>query len=178
MLEIIYVRREPPTDEEILSFDEMISSPGQTKWDYEETKEELGKSPDEVIKFFREKVLAQERNHGFWARMDRQIVGFAGINVFKEPHRSHCAELGFGIRKDYQRRGIGYQLVRTAIDKARELNLNRLEADCFADNVATIALLRKAGFNEEGMRVGAVRKKGSLRDVRLFGLLFQRPWGF
>ncbi len=171
MLDIIYVRSQPPTDEEILSFDEMITSPDQTQWDYEETKEEPGKSPDEVIKFFREKVLAQERNHGFWARMNGQIVGLAGINVFKEPHRSHCAELGFGVRKEYQKRGIGYQLVRRAIDKARGLNLERLEAECFADNVAAIALLRKTGFNEEGMRVGAVKKKGSLRDSRLFGLL-------
>ena len=171
MIEIIYVRRQPPTDDEILSFDEMMSSVDQTKWDYEEKKEGPEKSPDEVIKYFREKVLAQKRNHGFWARMDRQIVGLAGINVFKESFRSHCTELGFGVKNDYQRRGIGYQLVCRAIDKARELNLKRLEAECFADNVAAIALLSKAGFNEEGVRVDAVEKKGSLRDVCLFGLL-------
>lgn len=171
MLKIIYVRHEPPTDEEILSFDEMMSSPNQTTWDYEETEEGPGKTQDEVIKFFREKVLSQERNHGFWARMGKQIVGFAGINVFKKSFRSHCAELGFGVRKEYQKRGIGYQLVRGAIDKAHELNLRRLEADCFADNVAAIALLRKAGFKDEGVRVDAVKKAGSLRDVRLFGLL-------
>lgn len=170
MLEIIYVRHRPPTDKEILSFDEMVGSPDQTMWDYEETEERPGKPQDEIIRFFREKVLTQERNHGFWARMDRQIVGFAGINVFKKSFRSHCAELGFGVRKEYQRRGIGCQLVRRAIDKARELNLERLEADCFADNVAAIALLSKAGFKQEGMRVHAVKKEGSLRDVRLFGL--------
>lgn len=66
MLKIIYVRHEPPIDEEILSFDEMMSSPNQTTWDYEETGEGPGKTQDEVIKFFREKVLSQERNHGFW----------------------------------------------------------------------------------------------------------------
>lgn len=170
MLEIIYVRHQPPTDKEILSFDEMMGSPDQTMWDYEKTEERLAKSQDETIRFFRDRVLTQERNHGFWARIDGQIVGFAGINVFKKSFRSHCAELGFGVRKEYQRRGIGYQLVRRAIDKARELNLERLEADCFADNVAAVALLSKAALKEEGIRVQAVKKEGSLRDVRLFGL--------
>lgn len=137
-----------------------MSSPDQIMWDYEETEDRPGKSEDEIIRFFRERVLTQERNHGFWARIDRQILGFAGINVFKKSFRSHWAELGFGVRKEYQRRGMGYQLVRRAIDKAQELNLERLEAECFADNVVAIALLSKTGFKEESMRVHAVTKEG------------------
>lgn len=33
------------------------------------------------------------------------------------------------------------------------------------------ALLEKAGFRQEGYRVGAILKHGQLRDIREFGLL-------
>jgi RimJ/RimL family protein N-acetyltransferase len=62
-------------------------------------------------------------------------------------------------------------LLKTAIQKARSLELKRLEADCFGDNAASVALLRTCGFEEEGVRIGAIYKDGRLRDQRLFGLL-------
>ena len=37
--------------------------------------------------------------------------------------------------------------------------------------VAAVALLRSAGFFEEGVRRAAIRKNGRLRDTRAFGLV-------
>ena len=34
-----------------------------------------------------------------------------------------------------------------------------------------VGLLRKAGFRQEGLRVGAVCKNGELRDICEFGLM-------
>jgi RimJ/RimL family protein N-acetyltransferase len=79
--------------------------------------------------------------------------------------------LGFSVREGYQRRGIGYQLVCAVLEKAREEALQRIECSSFADNEAAAGLLRKAGFREEGVRVGTVRKDGRLRDVREFGVM-------
>ncbi len=164
MIEIFDPRSHSLTDDDILSFHKMIHAPDQTEWDYEE-----------VIQFFRGNFLPRQNNHAFWAKADGQIVGMVGINRFEASARAHCAELGFGVAEKYQRQGVGYQLVGKVIDTARAIGLKRLEAECFADNMRAIALLRKAGFNEEGVRVGAIQKRGVLRDIRLFGLLLQRP---
>ncbi len=51
------------------------------------------------------------------------------------------------------------------------MGLKRLEVDCFEDNVASIGLLRKCGFQEEGLRVGAICKDGKLRNQRLFAMM-------
>lgn len=94
-----------------------------------------------------------------------------GINRHQDAARQHCGELGFGVAAAFARRGIGSRLLVAALTKARQLGLQRLEADCFADSVAAIALLRKYGFKEEGLRVGAIGKDGRLKDQRVFGLL-------
>ena len=169
--EIYNPRERVPTDDDILSFWQMMSASGQTRWDYEDNQEFYCKSDKEVIQFFRSKVLARTRGLGCWAREDGQIVGMASINRFTEISREHCGELGFSVREAYQRRGIGYQLVLAVLSKAREEGLQRIESSCFADNEPAIGLLHKAGFREEGLRIGAIKKQGQLRDIREFGLL-------
>jgi RimJ/RimL family protein N-acetyltransferase len=79
--------------------------------------------------------------------------------------------LGFGVSESYRQRGTGFKLVMTAVERARQEGLQRLESDFFANNEAAIALLQKAGFNEEGLRKGAILKQGKLRDICSFGLL-------
>ena len=172
MAEIFCVKDRTPTDGEIVSFFHMVFAPDQTKWNlYRSSEETMSKTDQEFVAFCREKVLTNARNHGFWAKVGDRVVGMAGINQFEEEEKSHCAELGFGVSEDYQRQGIGYRLVSAATGRARALGLKRIESDCFADNAAAVALLRRAGFTEEGVRSKAVLRDGHLRDVCLFGLL-------
>ena len=49
--------------------------------------------------------------------------------------------------------------------------LKLIISSCFADNAPAVGLLYKAGFVQEGLRMGAIRKGGRFRDVREFGLL-------
>ncbi|MBN1935892.1 MAG: GNAT family N-acetyltransferase [Anaerolineae bacterium] len=171
MVEIFHTRDQVPTDADILSFWHMVFDPDQIRWEFEENQGLVKKPDNEVIHFFRSKVLSRETNYAFWARENGQIIGMAGIDRFMEPSKIHCAELGFGVRKEYRRRGIGYQLICAVLDKAREIGLKRIECSCFADNAAAISLLCKAGFRKEGVRKGAILKQERLRDISLFGLL-------
>ena len=171
MAEIFSPKEQVPTDEEILSFWEMMAAPGQTRWDYGDNPAFYRKSDEEVIVLFRSKFLTRTTNFGYWAREDDRIVGKAGVNRFTDASREHCGELGFGVREAYQRRGIGYQLIRAVLGKAREEGLQRIECSSFADNRPATGLLRKAGFREEGLRIGAIKEHGQLRDIREFGLL-------
>ena len=172
MVEIFDPRRYPLTDQEILSFFRLLRAPDQTEWEYEEPPDErVEKSDAEVVKEFRTSFLPRSNNHALWAKDEGQIVGMVGVNQFEEPSRQHCGELGIGVLEAYQRQGIGLRLIKGAIARSRQMGLLRLEADCMVENQPSATLLQKAGFQEEGVRIGAIRKYGRLRDIRLFGLL-------
>ena len=172
-LELFSPQEQVPTDEEILSFWRMMSAPDQTQWDYEDNEVFYRKPDEEVIRFFRSKVLTRTTALAYWARDNGQIMGMASIHRFTEPWREHCGELGFSVRQSHQHRGIGHRLVLAVLCKAREAGLQRIESSCFANNEPAVKLLRKAGFREEGLRVGAIKKQGRLRDIREFGLPLQ-----
>jgi RimJ/RimL family protein N-acetyltransferase len=171
MVEIFYTQEQIPTDEDILSFWEMIFAPEQTVWDYEVDHAFIQKTDQEILSLFRNTVLTRDANHAFWAREYNQIIGMAAINGFTELSKQHCAELGFSVRLEHRRRGIGYQLVCAVINKAQESGFKRLESSCFADNIPAIHLLRKANFVLEGTQIGAIQKQKQLRDICLFGKL-------
>lgn len=58
-------------------------------------------------------------------------------------------------------------LTRHAFDK---LGLHRIEAACMPDNHASMNLLRKCGFAEEGYAKKYLRINGQWRDHVLFAL--------
>ena len=171
MTDILYTRDRVLSDDEILSFWQMIFAPAQRRWDFEDNSEYAQWPAEKVIHFFRNTVLVRETGHAYWARKDGQIIGMASLNQFTEPAKIHCAELGFSVRESYQRCGIGYQLVCAVLDKARTVGLARIECSCLADNAPAIGLLCKAGFRQEGLRIGAIWKCGQFRDIHEFGLL-------
>jgi putative acetyltransferase len=161
-----------PTDAEIVSWHEMITAPDQLVWEYDETWAKQPTTPQKEIDAFRKRRAEQRgQNHPFWAIIQGKVVGMIGINRFQGLARQHCAELGYGVAVAYTRRGIASMLLAAAIRKARQLGLKRLEADCFDNNVASVALLRKFGFQQEGLRVRAICKNGNLSNQVLFALM-------
>jgi ribosomal protein S18 acetylase RimI-like enzyme len=67
---------------------------------------------------------------------------------------------------------VGSALLQAATGVARDLGLHKLSLEVFAHNAAAIALYRKAGFAEEGRRVGQYRRaSGELWDSVVMGLL-------
>jgi RimJ/RimL family protein N-acetyltransferase len=161
-----------PSDEEILSFMSLRRSPDQLAWEFDPSWAQERPSPRKEIKNFR-KFHRKYRGQccSLWALAGQRVVGRITIRRCKEPFQSHCGVLGFGVLTEYARRGIGYRLVLAAIAKARQVALKRLEANCFSDNEPSVGLLRKSGFHEEGLRVGAICRDGKLRDQRIFALM-------
>lgn len=167
-----------PTDAEIVSCYGMMTAPDQLFWQYDDSWARTPTTPQQEVRGFRERRDAQRgANHAFWAIVDGEVVGMIGVNRFEGPARSHCAEIGYGVAAAYTRQGIASRLLGAAIRKARAIGLERLEADCFEENAASVALLRKFGFGEEGVRVGAIRKEDRLRNTRLFGLFLSEGNG-
>src|SRR5437773_30710 len=85
---------------------------------------------------------------------ERPMIGHAGfhgppgVNAVKAPD---AVEIGYSIFEPYRRRGYATEVVRALIDWAsREHSIRRFIASISPDNSASLALIRRLGFQEIG----------------------------
>jgi ribosomal-protein-alanine N-acetyltransferase len=79
--------------------------------------------------------------------------------------------IGYWIDKAYAGRGITGTAVAMATDYAMKvLGLHRIEICVRPENVASLRVVEKLGFREEGMRLKFIHIAGDWRDHRVFAL--------
>ncbi|WP_296628585.1 GNAT family N-acetyltransferase [uncultured Negativibacillus sp.] len=120
-------------------------------------------SREEAQQGFANHILAQYERPDFYRWcicMGEQFVGNITLTMLSDT--SLLAELGYTINADWRGKGIATEAARAVIDFAfGTVCLNRIEATCAVENVASGAVLRKCGMSHEGrMR----QKYRSLRD--------------
>ena len=82
------------------------------------------------------------------------------------------AFLGCILMEEYTGRGVGYQACRQIIEMAFEKNdYQRLTAQVYDPNKASIGMLEKLGFAHEVTLRNGVRKDENVYDVHVYGLL-------
>jgi ribosomal-protein-alanine N-acetyltransferase len=85
---------------------------------------------------------------------------------------AQMASCGYWIGEGFTQRGYMTDAVRTVTSYAFDhLRLHRLEAACLPSNEASIRLLRKCGFTEEGLARRYLKINGRWEDHLLFGLV-------
>jgi L-phenylalanine/L-methionine N-acetyltransferase len=96
-----------------------------------------------------------------------RIVGAAGLHVAHPGlRRQHVRELGIGIAREWQGRGLGRQLIARLLDWADNwAGVLRVELTVHADNDRAMALYRSMGFVEEGRHRAYALKDGRYVDV-------------
>ena len=99
---------------------------------------------------------------------DGEIVGL----LFVDTTSFGFGELGMLVSREWRGRGVGTALVAAAIEWARAHDLHKLTLSVFPHNQPAIALYRKFGFVEEGLRTKQIRRRnGELWDLLEMGLL-------
>lgn len=97
-----------------------------------------------------------------------EIVG----ELHVEPTWRGLGEIGMMVDADWRGRGVGTALVDAAVEWARAEGMHKLTLSVFPHNEAAIALYRKFGFVEEGLRRRHIRRaNGDLWDLIEMGLL-------
>jgi RimJ/RimL family protein N-acetyltransferase len=92
--------------------------------------------------------------------------------LFVERTSFGFGELGMLVARPWRGRRVGTALVAAAIEWARARGLHKLTLSVFSHNEAAIALYRKFGFVEEGLRSKHMRRSdGELWDLLEMGLL-------
>jgi [ribosomal protein S5]-alanine N-acetyltransferase len=85
---------------------------------------------------------------------------------------AQSASLGYWIGEPHARQGYMTSAVEALKLFAFEnLRLHRVEAACLPSNAASVSLLRRCGFQEEGFARGYLKIDGHWRDHLLFALV-------
>ncbi|MBF2065310.1 MAG: GNAT family N-acetyltransferase [Calothrix sp. C42_A2020_038] len=107
---------------------------------------------------------------GIARKEENTIIGTCGFRFWGKP--PFCAELGYELSKSDWRKGIMTEALSSVIRFGFEnMELNRIEATVMVDNQASINLLSKLGFTEEGILREFGYWKYEFHDLKLFSLL-------
>lgn len=126
-------------------------------------------SPEQTAAFVAANL--QARNPHWVAIDEERVVGWCDIRRDPIPVYAHCAMLGMGVLDAYRSRGLGEQLIRAALQDAREQGFERVELSVYAKNVRALSLYRKLGFVHEGTRVRGKKLDGDYDDVHMMAYL-------
>jgi len=102
-----------------------------------------------------------------------KFIGSCGCYKLDKSNRS--MEIGYDLHPDYWRQGIMTEAVKAMINFAYSeaffFHLNRIEALTYVNHSASIGLLIKLGFKEEGIRREADFWENQYHDLKSFSLL-------
>lgn len=88
-------------------------------------------------------------DYGLWTVIDKlsgQIIGRAGIS---NRDGFDIPELGFVIEKDYQNKGLAYEVCSSILSYSKkELGFSKIQALVNPNNAVSLHLLKKLGFEE------------------------------
>ena len=102
---------------------------------------------------------------------DRRLVGGLSLSNVRRGV-AQTASLGYWIGKDFARQGLMTAAVGTVVPFAFDvLKLQRIEAACLPTNTASLALLKRSGFTEEGYARGYLKINGRWQDHVLFAII-------
>ncbi|GAA4004383.1 hypothetical protein GCM10022247_26740 [Allokutzneria multivorans] len=97
------------------------------------------------------------------------LIGDVGVNLHENRMQ---AEIGFTFAREHQGRGHATEAVSRVVDHLLvSQGLRRVSAECDARNTASVRLLERVGFRQEGHRPEFTWLKGEWTDDLLFGLL-------
>jgi [ribosomal protein S5]-alanine N-acetyltransferase len=117
-----------------------------------------------------------EPDWGIVYKGDHHFVGTCGIVSWEPDHAR--AELGYALSRHYWGRGLMVEAVQAMIAFCFDrMNLNRIEARCIAENVASTRVMEKAGMTHEGTLRQREFIKGAYRDIEVYSILRSEPPG-
>jgi len=90
------------------------------------------------------------------AVMGGEIIGAVELTGNRMRRTAHVASIGMSVHSQHRRRGVGQQLLKYGLMRARKMRLRKLKLSVFSQNRPAIALYQKAGFRNAGRCVDEV----------------------
>ncbi|MDJ0515958.1 MAG: GNAT family protein [Trichodesmium sp. MO_231.B1] len=109
-------------------------------------------------------------NWGIVHKAEQKLIGTAGfIDWNLEDAR---AEIGYTLSRKYWGKGYMTEVVNAIIYFGfRTMILNRIEARCVIENIASARVMEKVGMKYEGILRECMFIKGKYRDLKIYSIL-------
>jgi [ribosomal protein S5]-alanine N-acetyltransferase len=131
---------------------------------------ELQQAHDLIAAMHDAYIEQREVRWGITRHGDDTVLGMVGFNYWHRIDRR--ASVGFDLRRDCWGQGIMREALQAVLHFGfTEMELNRIEADASAENTASIRLLARLGFQQEGLQREQYFEEGAFHDLMLFSLL-------
>ena len=131
--------------------------------------------PESMVRWFRMKeqgrfpVVGVESQEG-------KLLGFGSYGSFRAwPAYMYTVEHSVYVHRDYRGRGLGSQLVRALIERAKTQGVHVLVGGIDASNETSIGLHRMRGFVHAGTIRQAGFKFGRWLDLAFYQLTLETP---
>lgn len=103
-----------------------------------------------------------------------RVVGSGGYNWWLPEQRR--AEIGYVLSRSLWGKGLMTEAVRAIIEFGfAKMNLNRIQALCREENLASVKVLEKCGMSREGLLRGYTWDEGESRNFLMYSIL-QGEW--
>lgn len=99
-----------------------------------------------------------------------QLIGTIGFHAWSHLHKR--AEIGYEIHPDHWRKGYISEAIQAVLPYGfQQMKLSRIGAIVFLENDASNQLLKKIGFQREGILKKYMVQNGESYDTNVYGLL-------
>lgn len=95
-----------------------------------------------------EDELKSQNSEFVCARIENEIVGFAGVKIVLDT----ADIMNIAVKEDYRRQGIATLLLNNILDICNENNIKTINLEVNEENLSAIRLYQKFGFKEDGRR--------------------------
>lgn len=121
-----------------------------------------------------DKITSCSKSLMLIAIKENKAIGLYKIMDIDWVNRSYNS--AHDVFKKYRGHGFGYLVLEAGVDFGFEvLNMNRIDTEVLANNIASHKTALFAGFVPEGTRRMAVHKCGEYIDSNFYGILY-RDW--
>lgn len=157
-------------DDDVEQLYEMLSDPEVAKFDYFYPVA----SKEEVMKFIKRYKDQLEENEeitwGIILKEKNKLIGICCLGDFDEG--ASRSEIGYDITRTEWYKGYATEALESVVDYGfKIMNLNRIEATVTPGNDASIKVLRKLNFIQEGIVRERDLIKGKLEDGIIMSIL-------
>jgi len=111
-------------------------------------------------------------NWGIVHKEDNKFIGTCGYFSWEPEH--FRGDIHYALSPAYNGKGIMTEAVNAVLRFGFEqMGLNRIEANCMPENIASERVMQKAGMRFEGIMRERIFAKGRFHDVKVYAILLK-----
>ncbi|MBS4174668.1 GNAT family protein [Bacillus sp. FJAT-49736] len=136
-------------------------------WDTHRTLSDAREFVEFVLNQYESKKVSP---WGIEYKENGRLIGTIDFVSWQPKH--HTAEIGYVVSQEYWGQGIATEAAKKVIEFGfKEMDLVRIQARCFVENIGSSRVMEKAGMFYEGILRKSAFIKGKHHDLKVYSIL-------